>query len=119
MSRNTRRGARPALWVSQNFLTGQAVIRRMLDQAVLSKADHVVEIGPGKGHITAALAQRCGRVSAVEMDRRLYDRLCRMFPPGGPVRLYHQDFLTWPLPKGDYVVFANILFRSRPPSCAA
>lgn len=60
MSRNMRGGAKPALWVSQNFLTGRAVIRRILDQAALSKTDHVVEIGPGKGHITAALAQRCG-----------------------------------------------------------
>ena len=110
MSRNMRGGAKPALWVSQNFLTGRAVIRRILDQAALSKTDHVVEIGPGKGHITAALAQRCGRVSAVELDGRLYERLCRTFPAGGPVRLYHQDFLTWPLPKSDYVVFANIPF---------
>ena len=110
MSRNMRGGAKPALWVSQNFLTGRAVIRRILDQAALSKTDHVVEIGPGKGHITAALAQRCGRVSAVELAGRLYERLCRTFPAGGPVRLYHQDFLTWPLPKSDYVVFANIPF---------
>lgn len=46
----------------------------------------------------------------MELDGRLYERLCRTFPAGGPVRLYHQDFLTWPLPKSDYVVFANIPF---------
>lgn len=63
---------------------------------------------PGKGpyHGRARAAMR--PVSAVELDGRLYERLCRTFPAGGPVRLYHQDFLTWPLPKSDYVVFANI-----------
>ncbi len=62
MSRNMRGGAKPALWVSQNFLTGRAVIRRILDQAALSKTDHVVEIGPGKGpyHGRARAAMRPG-----------------------------------------------------------
>lgn len=110
MSQNRRNGAGEPLWVSQNFLTGRTVIRRMLDRTTLSKSDHVVEIGPGKGHLTAALAERCGRVSAVELDGGLYHRLLARFPAGGPVRLYYRDFLTWPLPKDDYKVFSNIPF---------
>ena len=110
MSQSRRNGAGAPLWISQNFLTGRAVIRRMLDRTTLSKSDHVVEIGPGKEHITAALAERCGRVSAVELDGGLYDRLLARFPAGGSVRLYHRDFLTWPLPKNDYKVLANMPF---------
>ncbi|MCI8350541.1 MAG: 23S ribosomal RNA methyltransferase Erm [Oscillospiraceae bacterium] len=94
--------------VSQNFLTSQKTLSRLLGKASLSPTDTVVEIGAGKGHITRALSSRCGQVISYEIDRRLWERLAGSLP--GNVRLLCGDFLKAPLPQGPYKVFANIPF---------
>lgn len=96
--------------VSQNFLTGSETIRRIVRIARLSRTDHVIEIGAGKGHITRELAARCGRVSAYEIDRKLAARLHETAQSN--VRVIASDFLTAELPKdGSYKVFSNIPFN--------
>ena len=96
--------------LSQNFLTSGQVIRRIVNLAQLGESDHVIEIGPGKGHITRALLARCGRVTAVELDPELYGKLCVKFSDNPKLRLVRGDFLAQPLPRGPYKVFANIPF---------
>lgn len=111
MSRNRFNGNAAPLWASQNFLTGRATIERLLCRAAIDRFDHVIEIGPGKGHLTGLLARRCGRLCAVELDAKLYDALRQKFAGVENLRLYHADFLQWRLPgSGDYKVFANIPF---------
>ncbi len=100
------------LWVSQNFLTGSGDIRRLLDISDISSQDLVVEIGPGKGHITRQLLPRCKKLVAAELDPRLCQRLKESFGGESRFRLYPGDFLKMPLPKGAYKVFANIPFSS-------
>lgn len=101
----------PPLWASQNFLTSTAVIRRLIQKTNLTRADHVLEIGPGKGHITRALLERCGHVSSVELDRALFLRLAEQFKNAENLTLRNADFCSTPLPKkGCYKVFANIPF---------
>ncbi len=100
------------LWVSQNFLTGSGDIRRLLDISHISPQDLVVEIGPGKGHITRQLLPRCKKLVAVELDPRLCRRLEERFGGESGFCLYSGDFLKMPLPKGPYKVFANIPFSS-------
>lgn len=70
LPRNEKSTAMPPLWASQNFLTSRAIIHRLIQRTNLTKNDHVIEIGPGKGHITRALLERCCHVTAVELDRR-------------------------------------------------
>jgi len=96
--------------LSQNFLTSGQVIRRIVNLAGLDKQDHVIEIGPGKGHITRALLPRCGQVTAVELDPKLHAHLCAKFAGAPNLRLVRGDFLALPLPQGPYKVFANIPF---------
>ena len=111
MSRNRFHGNAAPLWASQNFLTGRATIERLLCRAAIDRFDHVIEIGPGKGHLTGLLARRCGRLCAVELDAKLYEALRQKFAGVENLRLYHADFLQWRLPgSGDYKVFANIPF---------
>lgn len=105
-----RGGSGATLAHGQNFLTSARTINRLLDKTSLCRADHVVEIGPGKGHITRALLGRCGRVSAVELDEALHARLARQFAGEEALALHRSDFLRWPLPAGPYKVFANIPF---------
>lgn len=94
--------------ISQNFLTGGATIRRLLRLTDIGGNDTVLEIGAGKGHITRQLAERCGRVVSYEIDPALCARLQGALPDN--VSLRRGDFLSAPLPKGDYKVFANIPF---------
>jgi len=57
--------------LGQNFLTDDEVLHNMIDAAELQHDDVVLEVGPGKGVLTVALAERVGRVTAVELDRSL------------------------------------------------
>ena len=101
----------PPVWVSQNFLTSAKTIQRLIRKTSITATDHVIEIGPGKGHITGALLRRCKKVSAIEIDKNLYDKLLYKYEAADKLKLYHQDFLKWSLPTaGQYKVFANIPF---------
>ncbi|HHY25805.1 MAG TPA: 23S ribosomal RNA methyltransferase Erm [Desulfitobacterium dehalogenans] len=111
MSKNRSQGQTLPLWVSQNYLTRYKTIKSLLSRTTIGANDHVIEIGPGKGHITGLLVESCRKVTAIEIDEKLYDRLHQKFNDSANLHLYHQDFLKWRLPaSGDYKVFANIPF---------
>lgn len=55
----------------QHFLTDGAVVERIFAALGLDGADHVLEIGPGTGVLTARLGREAGSVVAVEIDRDL------------------------------------------------
>lgn len=95
---------------SQNFLHSARLVNDLLDLTSITTRDTVLEIGPGKGQITAPLAARCKRVVAVEKDRRLYDLLKARFAAQQHVTIHHGDFLAYPLPRARYQVFASIPF---------
>lgn len=57
--------------LGQNFLTDPAVLSGIAEAAELSENDTVLEIGPGAGSLTRVLAERAGRVLAIELDERL------------------------------------------------
>ncbi len=97
--------------VSQNFLTSGRLIKRLLDKSSITKDDHVVEIGAGKGHITRQLIARSGNVTAVEIDPRLHSRLCESIGGADNLKLVRGDFLGYNLPSKPYKVFANIPFN--------
>lgn len=100
------------LWASQNFLTGKGEIRRLLRLTDISPSDLVLEIGPGKGHITRELLPRCKKLIAAELDPELCLRLSQQFAGEPSFSLYRGDFLKMPLPKEKYKVFSNIPFAS-------
>jgi len=60
---------KPSKSLGQNFLTDRGVLDRIIEAAKTGKDDLVIEIGPGLGVMTAALATRAGFVAAVELDR--------------------------------------------------
>ncbi len=66
-----RHGVRAATSLGQRFLVDRAVLAAVVDAADLSPTDDVLEIGPGPGVLTAALAARVRSVTAVEVDPRM------------------------------------------------
>jgi 16S rRNA (adenine1518-N6/adenine1519-N6)-dimethyltransferase len=78
---NTLREIRvvPVKTLGQNFLHDQNLARWMVQQAGISAADFVLEIGPGLGAITEPALATGARVLAIEKDGRLADFLRTRF----------------------------------------
>lgn len=107
----SNRGRNLPLSISQNFLTKSSTIQRLLALSDISENDRVIEIGPGKGHITRALLRRGCELTAVELDLQLYRSLASSLQDQPRLKLIHGDFLKHALPRqGEYKVFANIPF---------
>lgn len=61
--------------LGQHFLTDPEILDRMVEYAELSRSDVVLEVGAGGGELTKRLAEKAGRVIAVEVDERFADDL--------------------------------------------
>src|SRR5256886_13071459 len=66
-----RHGVRAATSLGQRFLVDRAVLSATVEAPDLSADDDVLEVGPGPGVLTAALAARVRSVTAVEVDPRM------------------------------------------------
>lgn len=61
----------------QHFLIRPEIARRIAEASRVGAADTVFEVGPGGGALTRPLAERAGRVLAVEIDPMRADALAR------------------------------------------
>jgi 16S rRNA (adenine1518-N6/adenine1519-N6)-dimethyltransferase len=59
----------------QHFLTDGSVIDAIVDAIDPKPGEALVEIGPGLGAMTDPLIARCGRLTVIELDRDLAQRL--------------------------------------------
>ena len=59
----------------QNFLVDAAVVELIVRAVAPQTADNMVEIGPGLSALTAPLLERLERLSVIEIDRDLAQRL--------------------------------------------
>jgi 16S rRNA (adenine1518-N6/adenine1519-N6)-dimethyltransferase len=105
-------GIRPTKGKGQNFLISDGVVRKIVQALAPASDDHVVEIGPGLGILTSALAREAGQLVAIELDDRLAAALRTSFA-GTNVAVLSADALTIDpsefLPaKGTYRVAANL-----------
>ncbi len=64
-------GLHPSRALGQNFVADPNTVRRIARLAGVGPGDHVVEVGPGLGSLTLALAETGAAVTAVEVDRHL------------------------------------------------
>ena len=68
-------GVRPDKRLGQNFLIDEDVIATIIDESGVTEQSLVLEIGPGTGALTLPLAERAGRVIAVDLDPDMIEGL--------------------------------------------
>jgi 16S rRNA (adenine1518-N6/adenine1519-N6)-dimethyltransferase len=64
-------GLFPKKRLGQHFLVDPNILNKVVRTAQVGKGDVVLEVGPGLGQMTLALADRAKKVIAVEIDERL------------------------------------------------
>ena len=86
-------GIRPAKSLGQNFLIDEDIIAAIVEGSGIRKDTLVIEIGPGTGALTLPLAEKAGRVVAVELDERVIPGLRVKTYSLGNVEIIHDDIL--------------------------
>lgn len=82
----------------QNFLIDRNVLDKIVGALEIKEGDAVLEIGPGAGTLTQALAKTGAKVVAVEVDRDLIEILKEVLADYPNVEVVHADFLHIDLP---------------------
>ena len=88
-----RFGLSPRKGFGQNFLLDEFVLGEILAAADLAPTDLVLEVGPGLGVLTVALAERAGRVVAGEIDRGMVEALREILAERPNVQVVEADAL--------------------------
>jgi len=89
-----RHGIRAATSIGQHFLVDPVALAAIVDAADLSAGDDVLEVGPGPGVLTSALAGRARSVTAVEVDPRMVALLRETQAGQANVRVVEADALA-------------------------
>lgn len=79
--------------LGQNFLIDESVITNAINGADIGKNDLVIEIGPGLGTFTNALAKNAAKVICIELDKRMIKILQDRFLLFDNVQIINNDIL--------------------------
>ena len=96
--------------LSQNFLVDRATAARFVRAARPDPAGLLLEVGPGKGALTTALAPYCRELRAYEIDPGLLPGLRATLHAAPHVRVYERDFVGVPPPREPFAVVGNVPF---------
>lgn len=84
-------GIAPRKAAGQNFVIDQNTVRKIVRDAGVAAGDVVLEVGPGLGSLTLALADAADRVVAVEIDSGLVAALAEVLDGVRNVEIVHAD----------------------------
>ena len=82
---------KPLKRFGQNYLLDQNILNKIVKEINPVPEDHIVEIGPGQGALTAKLYQKVKLLTAVEIDTRVTEDLQKKFPG---LKLIVDDFIN-------------------------
>ena len=74
--------------LGQNFLIDGNIVQKSVEMADIASTDHIVEIGPGLGTLTATLLNQGANVWAIERDRTLAEHIRAQLLPEHPHSLH-------------------------------
>lgn len=80
--------------LGQHFLHQRAILARIADAVAAGSPGVVIEIGPGRGALTAFLLERAPRVIAIEVDAQLVRSLRERFADASHLSVVEADVLS-------------------------
>jgi 16S rRNA (adenine1518-N6/adenine1519-N6)-dimethyltransferase len=80
--------------LGQHFLNDRRILQRIVDAIDIVAGDTVVEVGPGRGSLTALLAERASRLIVIEYDRALAGLLRDRYSATSNVSVVEADVLS-------------------------
>ncbi len=104
----------------QNFLHDPAVIERIVKAIAPKPTDHLVEIGPGLGAITEPVTELAGKLTVVELDRDLAQRLAEHPTLAAKLTIHQTDAMKFDFRQlvpanGKLKVFGNLPYNISTP----
>ena len=84
---------RPLKRLGQNFLISKKALNDFINACDLKKNDIVLEIGPGLGTITQAIAPKVKRVIAIEKDKKMCEIMKETLKDFQNIEIINQDVL--------------------------
>jgi 16S rRNA (adenine1518-N6/adenine1519-N6)-dimethyltransferase len=103
---------RPLKKWGQNFLIDKNILEKIIHAGNLSKKDIVVEVGPGFGALTVALAKKVKKVIAIEKDPKIIPLLEEITKSCGNVKIINEDILSSQIQKELSGNFFTKIFHS-------
>ena len=96
--------------LGQHWLEDEQALHQIVEAAGLKSGDNVLEVGPGRGVLTRALAESGANVTAIEYDSGLIPVLQREFNQLDNVKIVSGDIRNFDLRDlpSSYKVVANI-----------
>ena len=79
--------------LGQNFIIDENIVEKILNGADISENDFILEVGPGIGVMTKAMAERAKKVVSVEIDSTLIPVLEETLAESNNVKIINEDIL--------------------------
>jgi len=100
--------AKPSKGLGQNFLIDKNILAKIIEASNIKKDDVVLEVGPGVGTLTCALAEKAKQVIAVEKDQTMIKILSETLADYKNTEIINADILHYKLQTTNYKLVANI-----------
>jgi len=96
--------------LGQNYLIDEKIALEIIKQAGVNSDQHVLEIGPGKGILTALLLKKAKSLTAIEIDPKLCSALTECFGAYKNFQLIKTDALKYDYSamRSEYQVVSNL-----------
>jgi 16S rRNA (adenine1518-N6/adenine1519-N6)-dimethyltransferase len=85
---------KPLKRFGQNYLIDSNILNKIVTEITPKNEDNIIEIGPGKGALTAKLLDKVNSITAIEIDKRVREELSEKF---SQLKLISGDFLKMDL----------------------
>jgi len=108
--------AKPKKTMGQNFLIDKKTLSKIMGAADIQPTDTVIEVGPGIGTLTQALAQKAAKVIAIEKDKKMLEILHETLADYKNVEVIHADVLKYPISIPQYKLIANLPYYITSPA---
>jgi 16S rRNA (adenine1518-N6/adenine1519-N6)-dimethyltransferase len=119
-------GIRPNKKLGQNFLINKNTVSKIIIESKIKDKQPILEIGPGLGALTEALAINSNQIYAYEIDFVLFSYLSKKFSNFENLKFYNEDILKAKIPSHDIIIsnipysitgpiFEKVFYNPQPP----